>query len=177
MSLYTDKDEACSYCKLSAREQVMAEVGRLMEKHAGEELSITVTGHSLGSALAMLSAFDVTETGANIRRDGSAAPVCVFSFSGPRVGNTRFKERLESTLGVKVLRVRNVHDVVPNAPGIFVNEHVPQGLVRVAELFPWSYSHVGTELPLDHRNSPFLKDTTDRVCAHNLEALLHLVDG
>ncbi|KAL8142600.1 hypothetical protein V2J09_015632 [Rumex salicifolius] len=50
-------------------------------------------------------------------------------------------------------------------------------LSRMAEAFPWSYSHVGVEFELDHRNSPFLKDTSDRVCAHNLEALLHLIEG
>ncbi|KAL8150292.1 hypothetical protein V2J09_020100 [Rumex salicifolius] len=177
VSLYTDKDESCSYCKLSAREQVLAEVSCLMEKYSDEKLSISVTGHSLGSALAVLSAFDVAEIGVNIRADGRAVPVGVFSFSGPRVGNRRFKERLENTLGVKVLRVHNVNDVVPKAPGVLVNEHVPSGLVRFAEAFPWSYSHVGTELALDHRNSPFLKESSDRICAHNLEALLHLIDG
>ena len=64
----------------------------------------------------------------------------VFSFSGPRVGNTRFKARLERELGV--------------------------------------YVHVGADLSLDHRVSPYLKaETLDLVCFHNLEAHLHLLDG
>ena len=70
--------------------------------YPNEELSITITGHSLGSALAILSAYDIVETGLNVMSDCRAVPVSVFSFSGPRVGNVRFKERLE-TLGVKVL--------------------------------------------------------------------------
>jgi hypothetical protein len=139
-------------------------------------MSITITGHSLGGALAMLSAYDIVETGLHVMQDSRALPVSVFSFSGPRVGNVRFKKRIES-LGVKVLRVVNVQDVVPKSPGLFFNEQVPPMLMKLTEGLPWCYSHVGVELALDHKNSPFLKQTGDPVCAHNLEALLHLLDG
>ncbi|KAA8550801.1 hypothetical protein F0562_002485 [Nyssa sinensis] len=176
LDLYTDKDDNCRFCKYSAREQILTEVKRLIELYSNEELSITITGHSLGSALAILSAYDIVETGLNVMDNSRAVPVCVFSFSGPRVGNVRFKERLE-WLGLKVLRVVNVHDVVPKSPGLFFNETVPPMLMKLAEPLPWSYSHVGVELTLDHTNSPFLKQTSDPVCAHNLEAHLHLLDG
>ncbi|TKY52691.1 Phospholipase A1-Igamma1 [Spatholobus suberectus] len=66
LELYTDKEESCGYCKYSAREQVLSEVKRLLEMHGDEEVSITITGHSLGSALAILSAYDIAETGANV---------------------------------------------------------------------------------------------------------------
>uniref|UniRef100_A0A6N2LMV5 Fungal lipase-type domain-containing protein n=1 Tax=Salix viminalis TaxID=40686 RepID=A0A6N2LMV5_SALVM len=176
LDLYTDKDENCRFCKYSAREQVLSELKRLTETYADEEMSITITGHSLGSALATLSAYDIAETGLHVMQDGRALPVSVFSFSGPRVGNSRFKERIES-LGVKVLRVVNVQDVVPKSPGLFFNEQVPPPLMKLAEGLPWAYSHVGVELALDQRNSPFLKQTSDPACAHNLEAHLHLLDG
>lgn len=176
VDLYTDKDVACRFCKYSAREQILTEVKRLLEMYSKEEVSITITGHSLGSALAILSAYDIAETGLNVMDDQRVVPVSVFSFSGPRVGNVRFKERLEA-LGVKVLRVVNVHDVVPKSPGLFFNEQVPMMLMKLAEGLPWSYSHVGVELELDHKNSPFLKQTNDPTCAHNLEAHLHLLDG
>ncbi|GAB4830471.1 Phospholipase A1-Igamma1, chloroplastic [Ancistrocladus abbreviatus] len=176
VDLYTNKDESCKYCKFSAREQVLHEVNRLIKKYQGEELSITITGHSLGAALATISAYDIAETGKHIRNNSHAVPTSVFSFASPRVGNVRFKERLES-LGVKVLRVLNEHDIVPKSPGFFINEHVPQGLMKLAESFPWSYFHVGEELLLNHEKSPFLKETSDPACAHNLEALLHLLDG
>jgi hypothetical protein len=42
---------------------------------------------------------------------------------------------------------------------------------------PWCYTHVGVELALDHKRSPFLKDTLDPACFHDLEAHLHLLDG
>ncbi|GLU03611.1 hypothetical protein SLE2022_208000 [Rubroshorea leprosula] len=176
LDLYTDKDETCRFCKFSAREQILTEVKRLLEMFPNEELSISITGHSLGSALAILSAYDIAETGINVMKDSRAVPVCVFSFSGPRVGNVRLKERIEA-LGVKVLRVVNVHDIVPKSPGLLFNEQRPTVVMKLAEGLPWSYSHVGVELALDHKNSPFLKDTGDPVCTHNLEALLHLLDG
>ncbi|KAK4366043.1 hypothetical protein RND71_013923 [Anisodus tanguticus] len=176
LDLYTDKDEKCRYCKFSAREQILTEVKRLVEMYPDEEISITVTGHSLGSALAILSAYDIVETVLNVRADSRAVPICVFSFSGPRVGNIRFKERIEK-LGVKVLRVVNVHDIVPKSPGLVLNEHSPSMVMKICEGLPWSYTHVGVELALDHKNSPFLKPTNDLVCAHNLEAHLHLLDG
>ncbi|XP_068650522.1 phospholipase A1-Igamma1, chloroplastic-like [Aristolochia californica] len=176
INLYTDKVEECRFCKYSAREQILTEVRRLVHHYKDEEISITFTGHSLGSALALLSAYDIAETGLNVTEDGRPIPICVFSFSGPRVGNGRFKERIEG-LGVKVLRVVNVHDTVPKVPGIFVNETVPMIVRKFAEHLPWSYSHVGVELALDHTNSPFLKDTNDPSCFHNLEVHLHLLDG
>ncbi|KAL5561795.1 hypothetical protein UlMin_031542 [Ulmus minor] len=176
LDLYTDKDEKCRFCKYSAREQIVAEVKRLIEMYPNEELSVTITGHSLGAALAILSAYDIAETGINVTAEGRVVPVSVLSFSGPRVGNVRFKERLE-WLGVKVLRVVNVHDVVPKAPGFLCNERVPSIVMKLTEGLPWSYSHVGVELELDHKNSPFLKPVNDPVCAHNLEAHLHLLDG
>lgn len=69
-----------------------------------EELSITVCGHSLGSALATLSAYDLAESGFHKLFMGdrkSSVPVTVFSFAGPRVGNSAFKKRIEE-IGVKV---------------------------------------------------------------------------
>lgn len=104
-------------------------------------------------------------------------PVSVFSFASPRVGNLKFKERCNE-LGVKQLRVVNVHDKVPTMPGLIANEkNKMQKYLEDKVRFPWSYAHVGTELALDHTHSPFLKQTPDLGCAHNLEAHLHLLDG
>ncbi|KAL4203579.1 hypothetical protein AMTRI_Chr01g104610 [Amborella trichopoda] len=177
LDLYTQKEHSCNYCSFSAREQVLSDIRRLMERYKDDEheLSITVTGHSLGGALALLSAYDIAETGLNILPDGRRAPVTVFSFGAPRVGNRRFRERCKE-LGVSVLRTVNVHDSVPKVPGVLVNEHVsvPRAL---ADGLPWSYAHVGVELALDDTKSPFLKPGLDPASRHNMELHLHLVDG
>ncbi|GMI66481.1 DAD1-Like Lipase 4, phospholipase A I gamma 1 [Hibiscus trionum] len=153
VDLYTDKDENCR-----------------------RRTKLNDNRSQFRRRLAILSAYDIVETGLNVLQDTRAVPVTVFSFSGPRVGNVRFKERME-LLGLKVLRVVNVHDIVPKSPGLLFNENVPPLLMKLAERLPWSYSHVGVELALDHKDSPFLKETGDLSCAHNLEALLHLLDG
>lgn len=131
---------------------------RLVEKYKGDELSITITGHSLGAALAQLVA---DELASEIE---AAPPIAVVSFGGPRVGNRAFAERLEGKC-VKVLRIVNAHDVVPRVPGV---------LPRVWEE---GYSHVGVELKVDNRVSPYLRPDADPACCHDLEAYLHLVDG
>ncbi|XP_071709409.1 phospholipase A1-Igamma3, chloroplastic [Rutidosis leptorrhynchoides] len=175
--LYTTKEHSCDYCSFSAREQVLSEIKRIKERYKDEEISITITGHSLGASLALLSAYDIAEMGLNVTNNGNKIPITVFSYSGPRVGNLKFKERCEY-LGIKVLRVVNVHDKVPKVPGIFANEKTKhQKYIEEKIAFPWSYAHVGTEIEFDHNDSPFLKRTNDISCAHNLEALLHLADG
>ncbi|GLJ47076.1 hypothetical protein SUGI_0993850 [Cryptomeria japonica] len=176
LNLYTACEKNCRFAKSSAQEQIHAEVRRLIEMYKGEKLSITITGHSLGSALAMLSAYDIAEMGVNEKEnENEKIPITVFSFAGPRVGNSAFKERLEQ-LGVKILRVVNAHDRVPKVPGVLFNEHF-QLLRDWIDKLPWSYSHVGVELELDHTKSPFLRPTSDPSCFHNLEAHLHLLDG
>ncbi|KMZ69242.1 Phospholipase A1 [Zostera marina] len=147
----------------SLSESVVEEIQRLMEIYKGEELSISITGHSLGAALSILVADELSK-----KKSTESAPITVFSFGGPRVGNQGFVDQLEKK-GVKVLRVVNKHDVVTRVPGLLV-----PGLEM---LEPWAYSHVGKELRLDNRHSPFLKPNADPSCCHDLEAYLHLVDG
>nr|GLL43628.1 phospholipase A1-Igamma2, chloroplastic-like isoform X1 [Ipomoea trifida] len=172
LDIYTKNDESNTFCNKSARTQVTEEVQRLLHEYSGEKLSISVTGHSLGSALATINAYDIAE----MRQDNGEIPICVFSFSGPRVGNLRFKQRMEE-LGVKVLRVANIHDAVPKVPGVLLNERLPGFMQKVVEFLPWSYFHVGEKLMLDHTKSPFIKKWIDLAEVHNLELLLHLLDG
>ncbi|XP_022958314.1 phospholipase A1-Ibeta2, chloroplastic-like [Cucurbita moschata] len=135
----------------SLSESVLEEIKRLTELYRGETLSITVTGHSLGAALAVLMADEISVCSPEI------PPVAVFSFGGPRVGNKSFANRIESR-NVKVLRIVNSQDVITQVP-------------------PVTYSHVGTELRVDTKMSPYLKPNADVACCHDLEAYLHLVDG
>ncbi|KAF8755826.1 hypothetical protein HU200_011299 [Digitaria exilis] len=145
LSLYTSADKTCRFGGAgSCREQLLREVSRLVDAcgkdRPGEDVSVTLAGHSMGSALALLFAYDLAELGLN-----RGAPVTVYSFGGPRVGNAAFKARCDE-LGVKALRVANVHDPITKLPGIFLNE------ATTGVLSPWRgscYTHVGVELPLE----------------------------
>ncbi|XP_049347878.1 phospholipase A1-Igamma1, chloroplastic-like [Solanum verrucosum] len=162
LNIYTRKHDQCNVCKLSAREQVLNEVKRLIDRYSNEELSITIAGHSLGGGLAMVSTYDIAEIGLDL--PGRVIPLCVFSFSGPRVGNIRFKQWLE-TLGVKVLRVVNKHDF-----------EVQTRLIQKLEDYFWSYWHVGEEIILDHKISPSLKEMHNLTCITDLEVHLDLLN-
>lgn len=140
----------------SLAESVVEEIRRLMELYKDETLSITVTGHSLGAALALLVANELSTCATHVPH------IAVFSFGGPRVGNQSFADQIEAN-NVKVLRIVNNQDVITRVP--------------IAPNNPWAYSHVGTELRVDTKMSPYLKPNADVSCCHDLEAYLHLVDG
>ncbi|XP_047306710.1 phospholipase A1-Ibeta2, chloroplastic-like [Impatiens glandulifera] len=164
----------------SLSETVTQEIKRLINQFKGETLSITVTGHSLGAALALLVADELSSCAPN------PPPVAVFSFGSPRVGNRCFSNRLNAKK-VKVLRIVNSQDIITRVPGIFASEELDKklrssgsatGVLDVLDdNMPWAYSHVGTELRLDTKMSPYLKPDADVACCHDLEAYLHLVDG
>ncbi|XP_042940568.1 phospholipase A1-Igamma1, chloroplastic-like [Carya illinoinensis] len=170
LSLYTSKNESTRYNKCSASEQVMKEVTRLVQwyREKGEEVSLTITGHSLGGALALLNAYEAASTIPNLA-------VSVISFGAPRVGNIAFRDELHQ-LGVKTLRVVVKQDIVPRMPGIVLNESL-QKFDEITGTLDWVYTHCGAELKLDVRSSPFLKRGFNLPGFHSLETYLHLVDG
>lgn len=170
LSLYTSNESSTRFGLESCRDQLLSEISRLITKHRDEEISITIAGHSMGSSLAHLLAYDIAELGLNNpngrRRE---IPVTVFSFGGPRVGNSGFKERCEE-LGVKVLRVVNVNDPITKMPGVVFNESFKR--FRGTYEFPWScscYAHVGVELLVD-----FFK-MHNPSCVHDLENYIGLL--
>ncbi|XP_031270521.1 galactolipase DONGLE, chloroplastic-like [Pistacia vera] len=170
LSLYTS-DENDKFGLGSCREQLLSEVSRLLNKYKGEELSITLAGHSMGSSLALLLAYDIAELGLNSNSDNhSEIPITVFSYGGPRVGNAEFKQRCEE-LGVKVLRIVNSNDPITKLPGVVFNENF-RVLGGTRYEFPWScscYAHVGVELVLDFFNMQ------NPSCVHDLETYISLL--
>ncbi|KAI8002072.1 hypothetical protein LOK49_LG09G02361 [Camellia lanceoleosa] len=171
LSIYTSKSDATRYNKSSASEQVMKEVKRLVKFHKarGEQVSLTITGHSLGGALALLNAYEAATSIPNL-------PISIISFGAPRVGNIAFRDEIYQ-MGVKTLRVVVKQDLVPRMPGIVFNESL-QMLDDFTGTLDWVYTHVGAELKLDVRSSPYLKHGGFNVLGfHMLETYLHLVDG
>ncbi|CAL0314602.1 unnamed protein product [Lupinus luteus] len=187
LSLYTSDESSCKFGLDSCREQLLCEVSRLMNKYKGERVSISMAGHSMGSALALLLAYDIAELGLNKRNNHNVRnsnvgeispkskntddhiPLTVFSFGGPRVGNLDFKTRCEE-LGVKVLRIANCNDPITKLPGVLFNENFR--VLGGRYEFPWScscYAHVGVELMLDFFN------VQNPSCVHDLESYIGLL--
>ncbi|GLJ43112.1 hypothetical protein SUGI_0894700 [Cryptomeria japonica] len=114
-TIHEEEDCGGKRVTMSARVHVIAEIKRLLQVYKNEmdNLSISFTGHSLGAALAKLSAYDTKR----ILRANHFIDilVTVFSFASPRVGNLAFAKKVEET-GLKVLRFVNKWDVVPEVP-------------------------------------------------------------
>ena len=86
--------------------QVKDEVVRLLSKYPNYQ--VLVTGHSLGAALATLTASDLRLEGIdNVR---------MFNYGSPRVGNTAFANFYSSLLGNRSNRVTHHKDIVPHSP-------------------------------------------------------------
>ncbi|XP_031256024.1 phospholipase A1-IIdelta [Pistacia vera] len=154
LTIYTSDDPKSKFTKLSARVQLTRKIKELRERYKDEKLSIIFTGHSLGASLSVLSAFDLVENGI------TDIPVSAFVFGCPQVGNKAFNERMKQYPNLKVLHVRNKIDLIPHYPGRLLG-----------------YVYTGTELEIDTRKSPSLKDSKNPSDWHNLQAILHIVAG
>lgn len=172
-SLYTSKLSTCP----SLQEMVRDEIGRVIRSYGDEQLSITITGHSLGAALATLAAYDIATTFHH------APMVTVVSFGGPRVGNTSFRCQMEKS-GTKILRIVNSDDVITKVPGFVIDNNdvavqaagLPSWLRKPVEAMQLGYADVGQELRLSSRESPYLNKNNVAAC-HDLKTYLHLVNG
>ncbi|XP_021281171.1 phospholipase A(1) DAD1, chloroplastic-like [Herrania umbratica] len=177
LSLYTSGTAACP----SLQNMVREEIGRVLEMYSDEPLSLTLTGHSLGAALATLAAHDINSTFSN------APMVTVISFGGPRVGNQSFRCQLERS-GTKILRIVNSDDLITKVPGFVIdnNDMADKQAVNVAGLPSWVhkrvvdsqlvYADVGQELRLSSKECPHLSKGGVATC-HELSTYLQLVNG
>ncbi|KAI5345063.1 hypothetical protein L3X38_012940 [Prunus dulcis] len=181
LSLYTSG----THLMPSLQQMVREEIARLLQSYGDEPLSLTITGHSLGAALATLAAYDIKTT------FNRSPLVTVMSFGGPRVGNRSFRRHLEKK-GAKVLRIVNSDDVITKVPGFVIDENerhhvacdrgahkrveIQNWLQKKVEDTQWVYAEVGKELRLSSKDSPYVNGTNVSTC-HELSTYLHLVDN
>lgn len=155
LTIYTSDNPKSPFTKTSVRTQILKKVNALLKVYKDENPSVVILGHSLGASLSILSGFDLVENGVK------DVPVTAIVFGSPQVGNKAFNERLKKFTNFKVLHVRNVIDLITLYPG---------GLLGYVDT-------AGTELRIDTRKSPSLKDSKNPGDWHNLQAMLHVVAG
>ncbi|XP_019175986.1 PREDICTED: phospholipase A1-II 1-like [Ipomoea nil] len=165
--MYTSTNKDSQLNRKSAREQVREEICRLLDKYKNEEVSITVTGHSLGSSLATLNAVDLA---ANPFSNSTNVLVTAFLFASPKVGNDGFKKAFSQQKNLRALRVVNHGDLVPMVP-IFARE---AGTIISLHF----YTDVGVQFDINASKSDYLKtDGSSALTWHGLMIYLHGIDG
>ncbi|XP_049384719.1 phospholipase A1-II 1-like [Solanum stenotomum] len=157
-NVYTSESARSKFNKTSARDQVLEEVKRLVEEYKNEEVSITVTGHSLGASLATLNAVDIAYNKINKSSHGKEFPVTAFVFASPKVGDLNFLNAFNKLKHLHLMRIHNILDIVPKYP-------------------PIGYFDVGQEIIIDTTKSPYLNLPGDIITWHNLECYMHGVAG
>ncbi|KAJ9128954.1 hypothetical protein P3X46_034291 [Hevea brasiliensis] len=105
LTIYISDDPKSPFTKLSARQQLLTKINQLREQYRDDNLSIILTGHSLGASLSILAAFDLVENGI------TDIPVAAFVFGSPQVGNKAFNSRFKKYPNLKVLHIKNRIDL------------------------------------------------------------------
>ncbi|THU62581.1 hypothetical protein C4D60_Mb01t06620 [Musa balbisiana] len=153
------KDEETSqhhHNRTQPRGRILKEVGRLIEEYKDEEDQ----HHHNRTQPRGRNAVDIVANSFNRSSNPSSTgcPVTAFVFASPRVGDFEFQKLFSGTPDLRLLRVRNAPDLVPNYPII-------------------PYVDVGVELAIDTRKSEYLKSPGDLTTWHNLECYLHGTAG
>ena len=113
---FEDHDASCFMMHRGFLEQYGADamggaiqrrVGALLQEHPG--FSLLITGHSLGGALAHLSAYELAAA-------HPETACLLITFGSPRPGNARFASALDNQPNVAAYRVQNGMDPVTRAP-------------------------------------------------------------
>ncbi|KAF9466202.1 lipase class 3 family protein [Collybia nuda] len=89
---------------------------------------VTIVGHSLGAALALLDGVYLPLNLPNVNFK-------TIGYGMPRVGNQAFANYVDAH--VTLSHVNNLQDVVPTLPGRFLGFHHPQGEKHIQEDLSW----------------------------------------
>lgn len=96
---------------------IKCEVERVFAAIAAEKnnvpTSVYFTGHSLGGALATISALHIAQL-PNLRDSKIKNKIFLYTFASPRVGNDTFAK--ECNQSIQIYRITNSEDIVPRVP-------------------------------------------------------------
>ena len=93
--------------------------------------SVTVVGHSLGAALALLDGIFFS------LQLPEGVTVKVINYGMPRVGNQAFADFVDSQLSGRVTHVNNREDPIPIVPGMSLGFHHPSGEIHILDSGAW----------------------------------------
>uniref|UniRef100_M4BEG9 Fungal lipase-type domain-containing protein n=1 Tax=Hyaloperonospora arabidopsidis (strain Emoy2) TaxID=559515 RepID=M4BEG9_HYAAE len=99
----------------SIRDELKDVIRLILDENPG--VSVYVTGHSMGGALAVLAAYDLAVN--------FSIKVNMYNFGGPRVGNPSFRQHYDSFVPMS-FRVVMDGDIVPGWPKFFRRAPPPQ---------------------------------------------------
>jgi triacylglycerol lipase len=105
------------------------------------QATVTVTGHSLGAAIATLFALDLAAH--------SKFPLTVYTLASPRVGDLTFHNVFDSTI-LNAFRIANRLDIVPKTPPPPLYIHVGDETELV------SSGQVSPTIPCEHHLTTYL---------------------
>ncbi|KAM6497181.1 lipase class 3 family protein [Amanita muscaria] len=106
--------------------QVLSAAKSALSTHGAT--SVTVVGHSLGAAIALLDSVYLP-----LHLPGVSFTTVTYGM--PRVGNQAFANYVDSHL--KLTHVNNKKDPIPIVPGRFLGYHHPSGEVHITTTGPW----------------------------------------
>lgn len=120
-------------------------------------LRIYLTGHSLGGALALLTAVYIKQNIVPYMKGIADIDIKVYTFGAPPVFEKNSAIEVEDLLGkTNIIRVWNVGDPVPNLSIVRKNENVFKNSLLMLLL---GYRHVGLSVPLyDNKNMADILD-------------------
>ncbi|KAL0953903.1 hypothetical protein HGRIS_005070 [Hohenbuehelia grisea] len=106
---------------------ILAAVQKALSAHSSNQ--VTLVGHSLGAALALLDAvyLPLHLPGVSFKTVG---------YGMPRVGNQAFADYVDSHV-TSLTRINNREDPVPILPGRFLGFHHPSGEVHIQDSGVW----------------------------------------
>ncbi|KAF5312576.1 hypothetical protein D9619_002467 [Psilocybe cf. subviscida] len=105
---------------------VLAAVKTAISAHAAKK--VTITGHSLGAAIALLD-------GVYLPLHISGVTFRVITYGMPRVGNQAFADYVDAHL--TLTHINNREDLVPIVPGRFLGYAHPSGEVHIKDNSQW----------------------------------------